>query len=584
MYSLHASETPTFRSAPVLHPALVMQKHPLFLVVLTAGALAACASPSARPTTAPTPAPAAAPPATATPAPATSATIAPLAEAPTDWQLLDPTTDRVPGTAARRATQELLRGRKPERTVVVAVIDGGVDTAHVALRANLWTNPREVAGNGKDDDGNGYVDDVHGWNFLGGANGENVNWDQLELTREHVRCTKLRAASSAPDTTAKARCDGIDKEFAAKRTELQQMSAQIQMVDGMYSRSTRILGTVIPRDSLTVARVTALVPSADSVKAARDLFLRMAASGITGDALRDAKEDVNGRLEYGLNPDFNPRKVVGDNAADPSDRRYGNRDVTGPDAKHGSHVAGIIGALRDSKAGIEGIASAVKLMVVRAVPNGDEHDKDIANAIRYAVDNGAQVINMSFGKDFSPDKPLVDAAVKYADSKGVLLIHAAGNDGENLAETPSFPTPAYVAGDRAANWIEVGAASWKGGSALAAPFSNYGKEQVDVFAPGVDILSTVPGGGFARESGTSMAAPVVSGVAALLMSYFPKLTPADVKKLILDTSTRYADVMVVRPGSQTGEKVPFGSLSRTGGVVNAYAAVKAAMAMSGAVQ
>lgn len=177
-----------------------MQKHPLFLVAITAGAMAACASPSARPTMAPAPAPAAAPPATATAAPANTAMAAPLAEAPTDWQLLDPTIDRVPGTAARRATQELLRGRKPERTVVVAVIDGGVDTAHVALRANLWTNPREVAGNGKDDDGNGYVDDVHGWNFLGGANGENVNWDQLELTREHVRCTKMRAASSAPDT------------------------------------------------------------------------------------------------------------------------------------------------------------------------------------------------------------------------------------------------------------------------------------------------------------------------------------------------------------------------------------------------
>lgn len=584
MYRLHASETPPFRPAPVLHPVLVMQKHPLFLVAITTGALAACASPSARPTTAPAPAPAAAPPSTATAAPANTATAAPLAEAPTDWQLLDPTTDRVPGTAARRATQELLRGRKPQRTIVVAVIDGGVDTAHVALRANLWTNPREVAGNGKDDDGNGYVDDIHGWNFLGGANGENVNWDQLELTREHVRCTKMRATSSAPDTSAKARCDGIDKEFAAKRTELQQMSAQIQMVDGMYSRSTRVLSTVIPKDSITVARVTALVPTADSVKAARDLFLRMAASGITGDALRDAKQDVNGRLEYGLNPDFNPRTIVGDNAADPSDRRYGNRDVTGPDAKHGSHVAGIIGAMRDGKAGIEGIASGVKLMVVRAVPNGDEHDKDVANAIRYAVDNGAQVINMSFGKDFSPDKPLVDAAVKYADAKGVLLIHAAGNDGENLAETPSFPTPGYAAGDRAANWIEVGAASWKGGSALAAPFSNYGKEQVDVFAPGVDILSTVPGGGYARESGTSMAAPVVSGVAALLMSYFPRLTPGDVKKLILDTSTRYADVMVVRPGSQTGEKVRFGDLSRTGGVVNAYAAVKAAMAMTGAVQ
>ena len=562
-----------------------MQKHPLFLVALAVSALSACATPSTRPVaTAPAPAQSARP--TAATAPGNTAAAPALAEAPADWQLLDPATDRVPGTAARRAAQELLRGRKPERTVVVAVIDGGVDTAHVDLRANLWTNPREVAGNGKDDDGNGYVDDIHGWNFLGGANGQNVNWDQLELTREHVRCTKMRAQAPAPDSTARARCDGIAKAFTAKRTELQQMSAQILMVDGMYSRAVRVLSTAIPRDSISVARVTALAPSADSVRQARDLFLRMAASGITGEELHDAKEDVQGRLEYGLNPDFNPRTIVGDDASNPNERRYGNRDVTGPDAKHGSHVAGIIGALRDNGTGIEGIAGApgaVKLMVVRAVPNGDEHDKDIANAIRYAVDNGAQVINMSFGKEFSPDKPLVDAAVKYADSKGVLLVHAAANDGENLAETPSFPVARYAGEGSAANWIEVGAASWKGGSALAAPFSNYGREQVDVFAPGVDILSTIPGGGYARESGTSMAAPVVSGVAALLMSYFPKLTAADVKKLVLDTSTRYAELMVVRPGAQNGEKVAFGALSRTGGVVNAYAAVKAAMALSGAV-
>ncbi|HEX4933947.1 MAG TPA: S8 family serine peptidase, partial [Gemmatimonadaceae bacterium] len=399
-------------------------KYPARIAALVVANLAigGCAAP--RPRVAPEPAPAAAPvtppasvapPAASTPAKAPAASSAPppaapparvLTEAPRDWQLLDAATDGVPGTSTRRAVRDLLAGRQPQRTVVVAVIDGGVDTAHVALRGALWGNPKEVAGNGKDDDGNGYADDTRGWNFLGGANGENVNWDTLELTREHVRCTRISppASTTAVPDSVRARCAELAKEFEAKRTELQQMAAQITMVEGMYGRTVRILGTVLPADSLTEARVRALTPLADSVRQARDLFLRMASAGITGDAIRDGKEDVKGQLEYGLNPDFDPRKIVGDDPSNVNERRYGNRDVTGPDAKHGTHVAGIIAAMRDSASGVEGIGAGalVKIMAVRAVPNGDEHDKDIANAIRYAVDNGAQIINMSFGKGFSP--------------------------------------------------------------------------------------------------------------------------------------------------------------------------------------
>lgn len=562
------------------------------LIVLGGVFLSACTSArtGAGAATVPAPSPATPPPAAPPVTSPAAVAAAPIAEAPRDWQLLDAGADRIPGTSARRAERELLAGRRPGRTVVVAVIDGGIDTAHVDLKGNLWRNPREVAGNARDDDGNGYVDDTFGWNFLGGANGDNVDWDTLELTREHVRCTSASgggasAATSGPAATdsSRARCADIAEKFQAKRQELQAMSQQIEMMDGMYSRVARVLGSLIPAESLTVERVTALKPGADSVRAARDLFLRMAASGITGQVLKDAREDVQGQLEYGLNPDFNPRRIVGDDPRDGTQRLYGNRDVMGPDAKHGSHVAGIIGAVRDN-AGIDGVSGAVQLMMLRAVPNGDEHDKDVANAIRYAVDHGAQIINMSFGKGYSPQKRLVDEAVKYADSKGVLMIHAAGNDGEDLATAESYPTPDYLDGGRATHWLEVGASSWKGGAELAATFTNYGKERVDLFAPGVDILSTVPGGGYARESGTSMAAPVVSGVAALLMSYFPSLTAADVKQLLLETATRHGDTMVARPGSESGEKVRFGELSRTGGIVNAHAAVKAALARAGNIQ
>jgi subtilisin family serine protease len=351
---------------------------------------------------------------------------------------------------------------------------------------------------------------------------------------------------------------------------------QVGAVSVALTRMLPLLKEAAGTDSLSPTRFAAVRSTRPEVQQARHVYLQLAASGITPEVIEEAKTEFSARLQYGLNPSYDPRSIVGDNYADPAERRYGNADVMGPDAKHGTHVAGIIAALRGNGVGVDGIAPAVRIMSVRAVPDGDERDKDVANAIRYAVDKGAQIINMSFGKAFSPYKSVVDEAVKYADAKGVLMVHAAGNDGENSDSTPSFPTPAYAGGGRARNWIEVGASSWKGVDSLAAPFSNYGKTQVDVFAPGVDILSTVPGGGYQRESGTSMAAPVVSGVAALLMSYFPQLTARDVRQIILESATRYADRSVTRPGSQSGEHVPFGTLSATGGVVNAYEAVRQA--------
>jgi len=554
--------------------------------------LAACAStkvttgapaPAAAPATASAPTNTAAASRPAAAASAAPKAFTPLTEAPRDWQLLD-VSDRVAGISERKAERELLAGKQPKRTVLVAVIDGGIDTAHVGLKANLWSNPKEVAGNGKDDDNNGYVDDVRGWNFIGGKDGKDVQYDLLEVTRLYVRCSKPNAGPAGP--TAKlpapdaATCKRAADEYQKQREQNQNMQQQVQQIGVVMTRANEILRRAMNTDSLTRAKVSAFQPTSSDAMQAKMMWLRLADAGITPQELEDAKKEVESKAKYGLNPEYDPRTIVGDDYANVSERKYGNSDVMGPDAKHGTHVAGIIGGVRGTPGGIDGIARGVKIMMVRAVPDGDERDKDIANAIRYAVDNGANVINMSFGKGFSPEKSAVDEAVKYADSKGVLMVHAAGNDGENLAEKPSFPTPVYLAGGRPNNWIEVGASSWKGLDSLAAPFSNYGKAQVDVFAPGVDILSTVPGGGFERESGTSMAAPVVTGLAALVMSYYPNLSAADVKRIILDSATRYADQKVARPGAENGEQVPFGSLSVTGGVVNAYSALKLAEQMS----
>ena len=548
--------------------------------LLAAAALAACA-PATTATTAPTPAsvPASAPvstpaPVAAKPQPAPAAV--PASGPATNWQLLDDSTDRVMGTSVLRAERELLAG-KTAQPVVVAVIDGGVDTAHADLRANLWVNPREVAGNKRDDDGDGHVDDVHGWDFIGGATGD-VNYDTFEATRIYARCTLGdRGAGTGTPMQSDSVCKAAKADFEKQRTETMQTLPQIQQIEMLYSQIIPVLRQATGGDSLTAARVRALTSSDATVQQARMMYLRLADAGITPAAVADAKPEYEARAKFSLDTMFNPRTIVGDNYADPSQRLYGNTDVTGPDAKHGTHVAGIIAAMRDSATGIEGIAHAARILVVRAVPDGDERDKDIANAIRYATDHGARVINMSFGKGYSPFKSAVDDAVKYADAHGVLMVHAAGNDAENIDVKADYPTRHYLSGGTAQNWIEVGASSWHGRDSLAVGFSNYG-QSVDLFAPGEDILSTVQGGGVERLSGTSMAAPVVSGIAALIFSYYPSLTAADVKRILLASATRYPGLAVVKPGNKPGESttVPFSSLSSTGGIVNAYAALRMA--------
>jgi len=538
---------------------------PAALVVAIALVSSACA-PSGTTTPAPAPSPAPAP----VEAPAAPEPV--IREAPLDWHLLDATSDSVPGISLRRAERELLRGRQPARTVLVAVIDNGLDTAHAALRPRLWMNPKETPGNKRDDDGNGFVDDVYGWNLIGGADGRNVEKDTYEVARLARACTDSTARDGIPATLL-SKCPEIQADLQQKRAQAEQVMDQVRQLEVLMARILPYLRRATGTDTPTVAAVQAIQTSNDTVKQARQIFLQLAASHIDAEALVEARKVYGGQLEYGYNPKFDSRAIVGDNYPDTTIRRYGNPDVTGPGAEHGTHVAGIIAAVRGPADSGLGIAQAVKVMAVRAVPDGDERDKDVANAIRYAVDNGAQIINMSFGKPYSPFKPVVDAAVKYADSKGVLMVHGAGNDGKDIDVTSSFPTPAYAGGGRARLWISVGASSWQPDS-LAASFSNYGKTTVDVFAPGVDIWSTAPGG-FKKNSGTSMASPVVAGLAALLMSYYPNLSAADVRRIILESATPMRDAMVARPGPDGG-KVRFGDLSVTGGVVNAYNAIRMA--------
>jgi subtilisin family serine protease len=539
---------------------------PTSLVLLLAFA-GACTS--ATTSTRPAPAP---PTASSTSASNTSGAAAPKVAAPTSapaaWQRLSPERDGVYGTGVDRALAELLADRRPTRRVVVAVIDGGVDTLHPQIAPVLWRNEREIAGNGVDDDRNGFVDDVRGWSMIPKLPGDTGRYDTMELTRLYAACRGLPAGRGLPRPGA-GECTEYQRAYGIKATEGAQMATQVTAINGMLVNTTTQLRRAMGSEALTLERVRAFTAATRADSNARTMWLRLADAGIDSSMLAQAGKQVTG-TKWQLDTLFDPRSLPHD--------PQGTADVTGPDATHGTHVAGIIGAVAAGGSDVRGIAPMVSIMALRAVPDGDERDAEVARAIRYAADNGAQVINMSFGKGYSPGKPAVDSAVRYASEKGVLLVHAAGNDGADNDNVPSFPSRRLAGGDEAAMWLEIGASSWKSGADLPAEFSNFGARTVDLFAPGVDINSTIPGGGVEENSGTSMAAPVVSGVAALLLSYFPSLTPEQVKRIIVETARPLRDLAVNQPGSET--QVPFGKLSRTGGVIDAYAAVQRAIELS----
>lgn len=503
------------------------------------------------------------------------------AGSPEDWHHQDPT-EMYPGIGTFKA-YELLGNKKPAKSIVVAVIDSGIDVDHEDLKARIWKNADEIPGNEVDDDANGYADDTMGWNFIGGSDGENVAADTYELTREYAKLNRQFEGMEAADIPADQQeafsyYEQLRDELAENIQGAQEQQANIGGFLMAANQATEMVKGQLNIEEVTPEDLNSIDTSEPMMGEAKNILTFMFANELDLDELTEYMEHLNTELEYRYNIDFDPRDIVGDDYEDVSERNYGNSDVKGPDYDHGTHVAGIIAGIRDNDLGMQGIADSVYIMPVRAVPDGDERDKDVANAIRYAVDNGANIINMSFGKAYSPYKNTVDEAIKYAEEKGVLMVAAAGNDGADIDEKVHFPTPFYDDGTRSATWIQVGASNWEAGENLPAPFSNYGQTGVDVFAPGVDIYSTLPEQEYGKQNGTSMAAPVVSGLAALLMSYFPELDANQIKQIILETATDYSEQEVIKPGSED-ERVAFGSLSGSGRVVNAYEAVKQAMSL-----
>lgn len=499
-----------------------------------------------------------------------------------NWQNLDLKTDGVFGISTEKAYKELLKG-KTSQPVIVAVIDGGIDAEHEDLGKVMWINSKEIAGNKLDDDKNGYIDDINGWNFIGSAKGS-VQYDNMELVRL-IRKLQPKYAAALNSTPFS---ENERKEFLLYQKLITDYMEKLQNAQTGLANTTifkRYTEEIVAKMKIQ----TPVLADFESYKPANDIeqeVLKAIKSELKKNPdFSKLKEDVEEGLKYyetmvkyHLNLDFNPRDIVGDDYTNSDERFYGNTDVTGPDAEHGTHVGGIIGAVRNNSKGINGVADNVKIMAIRTVPDGDERDKDVANSIRYAVDNGARIINMSFGKAYSWDKKVVDEAVKYAMDKNVLLVHAAGNDALNTDKEDNFPNRQFVDSlgvnmGKAGAWLEVGASGWKNDESLLADFSNYGKKSVDVFAPGVKINSTFPKSTYKENDGTSMASPVVAGLAALIWSYYPELSAIQVKDVIMKSVTKVDTKVKVKDASGS-KKVAFSEISVSGGIVNAYNALQ----------
>lgn len=507
-------------------------------------------------------------------------------KSPENWLHADNETDKIMGMSVDKA-YTLLKGRS-SKTVVVAVLDSGIDINHEDLKDIIWKNPKEIPNNNVDDDKNGYVDDVYGWNFIGGKDGKHVAQDTKESVREYKRLSvKFEGKSeeelkklSKNEKSEYEKYQKIKTKVLAERTQMEQT---VKIYEVLKKGIEQVIGDFGSKE-LNVQSLEKYDAGKDMLKimGKQALYESMKEGQKADEVLKEITKGydyLDKMVKYKLNPDFDPRSIVGDNYNDPLEKNYGNNDVIGPDASHGTHVAGIIAAVRNNNIGINGICDNVRIMVVRVVPDGDERDKDVANAIRYAVDNGASIINMSFGKDVSFNKKIVDDAVKYAISKDVLLVHAAGNSSLDLDKEDNFPNKRYESGKQAEAWLEVGASSWEGGKNKVGSFSNYGKKNVDVFAPGVGIYSTVPGSKYERYDGTSMACPSTAGVAALLRAYFPELSAVQVKQIIMKSVTPIKET-TIKPGTKN-EEIPFNKLCVSGGVVNAYKAVEIALKTKG---
>ena len=497
------------------------------------------------------------------------------------WAGADLVTDTIPGMSVQKAYDEIIKDFQGE-TVIVGVVDSGVDIEHEDLKNVIWTNEDEIPGNGIDDDKNGYVDDIHGWNFLGNTIEENLEYVRILKNLKPKYDGKDASEIAEANKEEFALYEKAQKEYDEEYSEISRNVNYYNQLSQQIASARAAVSEKLGKEDFTKEELIAMEAEETSLQQQKGLLLNIMNNG--GEDLDDVASQIQGGIDYyqgrldsHLNLELEGRKT-GDNPDDLTDTNYGNNDVDGPDpekadAKHGTHVAGIIAAERNNGIGMNGVARNIKIMAVRAVPDGDEYDKDIALGIRYAVDNGAKVINTSFGKYYSTHPEWVIDAIKYAAKKDVLIVNAAGNDALDMDVTRIYPNDQTPNNNEeiADNFLTVGASNFDYGSDLVARFSNYGQTNVDVFAPGTKIWSTTPNDEYEFLQGTSMASPAVAGVAAMIRSLYPKLSAAEVKDVLMKSGL--ASPQEVMVGGNSDDIRPFAELSVSGRMVNMYNAL-----------
>jgi cell wall-associated protease len=516
------------------------------------------------------------------------------------WYQKDKILDGVPGISLDKWYNQ--KKRKPKKSIVVAIIDTQIDKNHEDLQGQIWINSNEIPNNNLDDDQNGYIDDVNGWSFTGTKSGGYVVWSNYEYVRilrdwKPLFEGKKENQISTEELANFKEYQRALKMFDTKEKFYKNWQNSLNYSISLFPIAKDSLKQYFPKEDYTYQQLDSMYKkhkiNDKTYRQRRDdndkdlgalidfMMAKFEVNQKTIEDIKNMKIQLDSVISKNLNIDYNDRLLIGDNPKI-LEKGYGNNNVSNnkaghrPIQDHCTKMAGIIGGNRENKKGIKGILQNVKIMPLNISPSGDENDKDIAMAVYYAVDNGAKVINMSLGKEFSLHKEWVFDAFKYAEDHDVLIVHSAGNDSSDMDKNPEYPSDNSFDGSNEIcnNFINVGSITHKLDSTFVSGFSNYGKQNVDLFAPGQEIYTTSAGNSYKSDSGTSMATPMVSGTAALIWSYYPNLTASEIKQIILDSGTTY-NLEVIVPGTED-KKVPFSDLSKSGKVLNVYNAMQLA--------
>jgi len=489
-------------------------------------------------------------------------------EAINSWHFKDIVLDTIPGTSLEKTYDSILKNKKGKE-IIVAVIDMPIDIKHKNLKDNIWINKDEIPNNDIDDDDNGYIDDINGWNFIGNSNGKINRFVNYEVTRI-LKNSNIEAKDYAPLAYLKNR-------YEERYTKALEDTSYINMVSNSKTENENIILKYLGNKALNSKNIDSLKkahPNDTILQTAITVTNNFIKYGFTEDYISDYKIKAEERISKLLSLNYDERKIIGDDSEKIEDKDYGNNNVS-QDSKflsHGTPISGLIIAKSINEEDSIEIVDHIKIMPLCISSYGNEHDKDIALAIRYAVNNGAKVINMSIGKEFSLHKNWVFDAFKYAEQHDVLIVSGAGNSKYDLNIYNHYYPNDNINNEREVsdNFIKIGATTYHVNEKLFWKYSNYGNIDVDVFAPGYRIYSTVPTEKKYKlqSGGTSLSCAITSNIAALIRSYYPNLSASQVKHILMDSGVEYT--FNVKIGDTL---LPFKTLSKSGKVVNAYNAL-----------